>query len=181
MNRHLCLALIGLSVGLCSPALAQSTRTLEDGTLVVSANVVAAEMLMDLDKARRKYAGKALQVQGPMTDKQVTARGLDLTIMAQPPGYLGYKKFWCRSKDKSSELAVESLAIDSQVTVVGIYQPETRGDIPAADIKQLYFAEKMDWSATIRLDSCVVLTNNAEGETGRSSVAAKAAAGQQPR
>jgi hypothetical protein len=179
MTRYLCPAIIALSLGLGSAALAQSSRTLEDGTLVVSPLVVAAEMLVDENKAKRKYAGKALQIQGPVTAKLVTARGLDLTIMVQPPGYVGYKKFWCRSSDKSSEVAAEALPVGQQVTIVGIYQPVTRGDTPVKDITESSGAEKStDWNAQIRLDSCIVLTGNPEGEDKRGIIAAKAAGGQ---
>ncbi len=55
------LALFGLSILIASPAVAQ--RKLDDGTWVVSPMVVAAEMIVDETKAKRKYAGRALQMQ----------------------------------------------------------------------------------------------------------------------
>ena len=138
-------------------------------------------MIVDENKAKRKYAGKALQVQGPVSEKLVTARGLDLTIMVQPAGYVGYKKFWCRSSDKSSEAAAAALPIGSQVTIAGIYQPDTRAGTGPTDINNSSGAEKStDWNAQIRLDSCIVLTGNAEGEDKRRIIAAKAGA-QQPK
>lgn len=174
MPRRFYLVVVALGIA-SGPALAQSSRTLEDGTLVVNPLVVAAEMIVDEAKAKRKYAGKAIQLEAPITEKLVTARGLDLTIMVQPRGYLGYKKFWCRSKDKSSEEAAEALAIGSPVAIVGIYEPETRGDIPSEEISQLRFLERTDWNSTLRLDSCIVLTGNPEGEAKRAIVAGKAA------
>lgn len=173
--RYLSSAVALTLAALASGAAAQSSRTLEDGTLVVSAMVVAAEMLADEPKAKRKYAGKAIQLEGPLHDKLMTARGLDLTIMATPPGYGGYRKFWCRSTDKASAEAAEAIAKGQKVTIVGIYQPDTRGDIPGEQISALRWVEGTDWLATLRLDSCLVLTGNPGGESKRRNVAAEAA------
>ena len=176
MHRLHSLALaVALSGALCSTAQAQ--RKLEDGTWIVSPMVVAAEMIVDEVKAKRKYAGQALQLEGPISEKLVTDRGLDLTIKATPPGYLGYKKFWCRSSHKPSEKAAESLAIGQNVTIVGIYEPNTRREHKAEEILQT--AHKgSDWSATIRLDSCVVLTGNPHTDIDRGAIAATAAGAQ---
>jgi hypothetical protein len=168
-----------MSLGVGPAAYAQSSRTLEDGTLVVSPIVVAAEMIVNETKAKRKYSGKALQLQGPIYQKLVTDRGLDLMIMIQPPGYLGYKKFWCRSKDKPSEAAAEALSVGQPVTIAGIYQPETRGDFSDEDMAKLRFIERTDWNSYVRLDSCLVLTGNPTGEAKRRILAAKAAAAQE--
>ena len=170
--RYLCSAVVLALSAVASGAAGQSSRTLEDGTLVVSAMIVAAEMLADEPKAKRKYAGKAIQLEGPLHDKLMTARGLDLTIMVTPPGYGGYRKFWCRSTDKASAEAAEAIAKGQQVTIVGIYQPDTRGDIPG---QQIIEVRGTDWQATLRLDSCLVLTGNPGGESKRRNVAAEAA------
>jgi hypothetical protein len=177
MRRHVCSAVMLALLGLAPEAAGQS-RVLEDGTLVVSPMVVAAEMIVDEAKAKRKYSGKAIQLEGPLYDKLMTARGLDLTIMAQPPGYVGYRKFWCRSTDRSSADAAEAISKGQKVAIVGIYQPETRGDIPAEEIAALRWVERTDWQATLRLDSCLVLTGNPGAERKRRSVAAEAASRQ---
>lgn len=169
---HALALVVGASVGFCSTAQAQ--RTLDDGTVVVSPLVMAAEMIVDEGKARRKYAGKALQLEGPISAKLVTDRGLDLTFLAQPPGYLGYKKFWCRSTHQASEKAAEQFAVGQKVTIVGIYEPDTRKEQTREEI--MVSSERgSDWSSLIRLDSCVLLTGNPHAELDRSAVAAKAA------
>lgn len=177
MRRPVCCTVTLALLGFASGAAAQS-RMLDDGTLVVSPLVVAAEMLADEAKAKRKYSGKAIQLEGPLYDKLMTARGLDLTILAQPPGYSGYRKFWCRSTDRASADAAEAISKGQKVAIVGIYQPETRGDIPAEEISSLRWVEGTDWHATLRLDSCLVLTGNPGAESKRRSVAAEAASRQ---
>lgn len=177
MHRLPSLALVIVLGGALSST-AQAQRKLEDGTWVVSPLVVAAEMIVDEVKAKRKYAGQALQLEGPMSEKLITDRGLDLTIMAQPPGYLGYKKFWCRSSHKPSEQAAASLAIGQKVMIVGIYEPNTRRETTAMEIQES--ADKgADWSAAIRLDSCVVLTGNPHADIDRAAVASEAAGAQE--
>jgi hypothetical protein len=170
-----------------------------DGSTLVSAVWLVAEILRDGEAAKKRYQGKVLELTAPLgRQTDYGSEQLHLYFSIDVPGY-GERDIDCRVDDAVSRESAAHLAKGSPVDVVGIYERNLfKGETHDAVQNQLHVfstAAAMDEYSnagpsgvagsigsaleTIRLDDCLVLTGHPDPEDARAMLAAAGKAAQQ--
>lgn len=151
-------------------------RTLPDGMIVGSPIWIAAEMLQDSATANRKYADKAIQLTGPLTNKAVAGKLGLVQIVTTLPGR-GYWRFSCATYEPASIDAIGRASKGEPITMAGIYDADPYrgvGRSAAAAMEDAAHIGALDTTSTMNLRDCVVLSGRADAEEVRALVAAGA-------
>ncbi|MBS0221234.1 MAG: hypothetical protein JSR91_10870 [Proteobacteria bacterium] len=153
-----------------------SPKTLPDGMIVASPIWIAAEMLQDPASANRKYADKAIELAGPLSNKTVAGKLGLAQIVITLPGR-GYWRFSCATYEPASIDAIGRASKGEPITMAGIYDTDPYRGISrsAADaMEDTAHIGALDTQNTMHLRDCVVLSGRADAEEVRALVAAGA-------